>query len=245
MVPSYSVAGARYVVIAKSDAYAYEVTFYAAPDSAQEVNTFGATWVQLIAGFLEKGFTSVSRPAPAASCRRTPSSTSGTPPGIRTSADRIGGVGQPDVADSRTVAQLVERAIDEAERVPGRLHACNSSWTSSVTTTDGALSVAARQRWPLPSGRFGAAVRVGSRSSVRGNFFVSSGGLRGARSRASLVCRTGRWRSHGLDCFTCQNAKKTTTCPIRGWSGDSGCGGGRRDGARGSGVGGLDAARGG
>jgi hypothetical protein len=43
LVPSYSVAGARYVVIAKSDAYAYEVTFYVAPDSAQEVNSFSAT----------------------------------------------------------------------------------------------------------------------------------------------------------------------------------------------------------
>jgi hypothetical protein len=60
MVPSYSVAGARYAVIAKSNAYAYEVTFYATPDSIHDVNSFGATWVQVVAGFLEKGFTNVS-----------------------------------------------------------------------------------------------------------------------------------------------------------------------------------------
>jgi len=59
-VNSFSVGDSTYAVITKADYYAYDVKFYASAHGSAVVNGFGATWAQVIAGFLERGFTNVT-----------------------------------------------------------------------------------------------------------------------------------------------------------------------------------------
>jgi hypothetical protein len=59
-VNSYSVGDSSYAVITKASSYAYEVKFFAGADGTTVVNGFGATWAQVIAGYLGRGFTNVT-----------------------------------------------------------------------------------------------------------------------------------------------------------------------------------------
>jgi hypothetical protein len=56
----FDVGDSTYAVITKSTDYDYEVKFYVGAHGGTDVNGFGATWAQVIQGYLERGFTDVT-----------------------------------------------------------------------------------------------------------------------------------------------------------------------------------------
>ena len=66
-VNSFDVGDSNYGVITKADYYGYDVNFYTDAHGGAAVNGFGATWAQVIAGFLQRGFTNVTIKSQASS----------------------------------------------------------------------------------------------------------------------------------------------------------------------------------
>lgn len=60
VVDHFQIGDSRYAVIATGSYHSTRVTFYASATSDKEVTDMGATWVQIIAATLERGFTHVT-----------------------------------------------------------------------------------------------------------------------------------------------------------------------------------------